>query len=667
MKISLHLLGLALCGLFAGALVAQDASTPAEKARQAAEAAPESGASAADELAISQSRLADKYARLEELMLKMASIEAASNPRRAALLTRAVSQSKERLTKTQLETIVRLLNQQQLKRAVDGQTAVQTDLKALLELLMSEDRSDRLKNEQARIKEYIKEVERLIRLQKGLEGQNQSGSDAERLAKEQAQLAGRTGDLAKKIKENEEGASPDEEGSDEEDSSSEKSPMNGEEKPGEQKPGSEQKPGDSSKSGDSQQESGDMNKPGEGKSGEGKPQEGKSNEGEPKEGKSGDDEQKPSGDKESDGEKSGDMNNKPGEESKPGAEKSGAEKPSEEGKPSESGDSEQKPMEGSESKSGSQKSQQGKSQSGQPMEGQQGGSSDSDSQQQQQQDQQAQDNPARQRIEQAQQKMQDAQKKLEEAKRKESVEDQRAAREELEKAKAELEEILRQMREEEVKRTLAALEQRFKKMLEMQLKVYESTRRLDQLPAENRTDAFVVEAGKLGFEERKIATEAFKALTLLQEEGSSVAFPASVEQMHEDMQQVAERLADTKVDDITIGIEEDIIASLEEMIEALQKAQQDLEDKQQQQQQQQQQGGEQEQPLVDQIAELKMIKALQLRVNKRTTRYARLLEDEEDIVGQASSADLVDALQKLSQRQQEIFQITRDIVLGKNK
>ena len=54
--------------------------------------------------------------------------------------------------------------------------------------------------------------------------------------------------------------------------------------------------------------------------------------------------------------------------------------------------------------------------------------------------------------------MQDAQKKLEEAKRKESVEDQRAAREELEKAKAELEEILRQLREEEIARTLAQLE-----------------------------------------------------------------------------------------------------------------------------------------------------------------------------------------------------------------
>jgi len=643
-------------------VVAQDAPTPAEKAKQAAEAAP--APSAADELALTQSQLADKYARLEELMLKMASLESASNPRRAALLTRAVSQSKERLTKTQLETIVTLLNQQQLKRAVDGQTAVQTDLKALLELLMSEDRSDRLKNEQARIKEYIKEVERLIRLQKGLEGQNQSGGDADRLAKDQQQLAGRTGDLAKKIKENEEGGDESSEGSEEQSSDEEKSPMNGEQKPGEpgeEKPGDE-KSGDPSKSGNSEQKPGDMSKPGDTSqkgSGEQKPGEKPGDESDPS---------KKPGDEKSGEEKPGDMN-KSGDESKPMESKPGENKPGEQ-KPSEAGDPESKPMEGSPSE-GSQKSKPSKSQSGKPMEGQQGQQSEGDSQEQQSpdqqtQDQQAQDNPARQRIEQAQQKMRDAQKKLEEAKRKESVEDQRAAREELEKAKAELEEILRQMREEEVKRTLAALEQRFKKMLEMQLKVYESTRRLDQLPEENRGDVFVVESGKLAFEERKIATEAFKALTLLQEEGSSVAFPASVEAMHDDMQQAAERLGDTKIDDITIGIEEDIIAALEEMIEALQKAQQDME-KQQQQQQQQQQGGEQEQPLVDQIAELKMIKALQLRVNKRTTRYSRLLEDEEDAVGQASSNDLVEALQKLSSRQQEIFQITRDIVIGKNK
>src|SRR4030095_520660 len=130
-----------------------------------------SGPSSADELALEQIGVADKYAKLEQLMLKMAELEGVTNPKRAQLLTRAVEQSKDRLTKTQLDNLVKLLNQKQLQRAVDGQSTVQDDLKALLELLMSEDRSDRLKSEQQRIKEYIKEVERLIRLEKSLQGQ----------------------------------------------------------------------------------------------------------------------------------------------------------------------------------------------------------------------------------------------------------------------------------------------------------------------------------------------------------------------------------------------------------------------------------------------------------------------------------------------------------------
>src|SRR4029079_18928978 len=100
------------------------------------------------------------------------------------------------------------------------------------------------------------------------------------------------------------------------------------------------------------------------------------------------------------------------------------------------------------------------------------------------------------------------------------------------------------------------------------------------------------------------------------------------------------------------------------MITALQQAQRDREEQQQQQQQQQQ---DDEQALGAQIAELKMIKSLQERVNKRTQRYARLLADENDPIGLAQAPELADAVKKLSERELEIFRITRDIVLGKNQ
>lgn len=619
---------LAASGIRLGWLYSQEPAAKPAASEAAKPAAPQGstseGANAADELALEESKIADKYAKLEQMMLKMADLEDATNPRRAALLRRAVEQSKEKLTKTELESVVKLLNQKQLKRALDGQGEVQSDLKALLELLMSEDRGDRLKSEQARIKEYIKDLEKMIRIQKALQARTEGDANAKSLSKEQGDLAKRAEELAKKIKKNEEGetkdgSSEDKEGKGEKSEEGDK---------GEKQPVDDSKsPMKGEKNGEGSDKKGE-----EGKNSEGKNSEGKSGEKKGDKGKKGDDK---NGEKSKDGEKS-----EPSDSSK-----------SKEGKS----------KEGKSGKSSKSKSKSGEPKDGEPKDGQQG---DDQKQDQPQQDQQAQ-NPARKRIEQAEQKMRDAQKKLEEAKRKESVEDQREAKEELEKAKAQLEEILRQMREEEVARTLAALEARFKKMLEMQLKVYESTRRMDQISEDSRGETFVVQAAKLGVDERKIAIEALKALTLLKEEGSSVAFSATVDQMHEDMEAVATRLADTKVDDITIGYEEDIIAALEEMIDALQKAQQDQEKKKQQQQQQQPQP--QDQPLVDEIAELKMIKSLQERVNKRTTRYSRLLEDDQDPVGQANAAELVEALKKLSERQQEVYRITRDLVLGKNK
>ena len=458
-------------------------------------------------------------------------------------------------------------------------------LEDLLKLLQSEDRGERNKSEQERIKEYLKELERLIRIEAALKGQNEGGGDPKSIAEAQRKAAERTGALADKIKENEEAQAETKEPQPED----------------EKQPGDEPKPGDN-------------------------------------ELKAGDQEKQPGEPKPSDNEK------KPGEN-----------------KPAEDNPSENKP---SENKPGENKPGENKPSDMPPMEGQQ----NSDPQQSQDQQKQQQ-NPVRERIEQAQQRMKAAQQKLEQSQRKESIEEQQKAREELEKAKAELEKILKQLREEEMERTLQALEARFRKMLEMQVKVFEGTKKLEAIPADERTREADVQAGRLGGDEAKIAIEAEKALQLLEEEGSSVAFPATVEQMTDDMRQVSERLNQGKTDTLTLGLEEEIIATLEELLAALEQAQKKLEEQKDQppQQQQQQQQGQQEQPLVDAIQELKMIKSLQLRVNKRTDRYAKLLQDQSDPVGQANTQELLDALDKLSDKQQQVFEIVRNIVVGKNK
>ena len=78
--------------------------------------------------------------------------------------------------------------------------------------------------------------------------------------------------------------------------------------------------------------------------------------------------------------------------------------------------------------------------------------------------------------------MREARRKLEDAQRRGAAEEQQQAVEELKQAKAALEEILRQLREEEIERVLAQLEGRFRKMLQQEIEVYEGTIGLDGIP-----------------------------------------------------------------------------------------------------------------------------------------------------------------------------------------
>src|SRR5690606_30322948 len=124
----------------------------------------------------------------------------------------------------------------------------------------------------------------------------------------------------------------------------------------------------------------------------------------------------------------------------------------------------------------------------------------------------------RQRVEAARERMREAQEKLEQAQREDATDRQEEALEELEQAKAELEEVLRQLREEEMQRMLVMLEARFRRMLDMQIEVYEGTVRLTELPEEARSRGSQIEAGRLGRKESLIVLEADKALELLRED-----------------------------------------------------------------------------------------------------------------------------------------------------
>ena len=327
-----------------------------------------------------------------------------------------------------------------------------------------------------------------------------------------------------------------------------------------------------------------------------------------------------------------------GEQSKPGEPKSGK---SGKGKP------------------GKGKSGKGKSGKGKPGEGepQDGDGSDGDSPPDEEM------NPVRKRVAAAEQRMREAKKKLDQAKRKESIDEMNQAIRELEAAKKELDEILRQLREEEVERTLSMLESRFRKMMEREIKVREQTGKLNAVPPEQRLADFEIKAGKLSGEQSSIATEASRALLLLREDGTSIAFPQTVEEMKLDMEQVASRLSASKVGQNTIDIEDDIIETLGYLVKALAQAQKENESNRDSKGGK---GGEGARPgessLVGKIAEIRMLRALQDRIWRRHTRYAKQLDDPDDPIGQTADPDIRAALERLTAKQKQLTEITKEIV-----
>ena len=532
-----------------------------------------------------QERLAERYKQLEAKLFSLHEFEKDSNPGRSKLLQKAFLQSQEKMTNIQLTRAVKLINDGKFKDAEKMQAEALANLTEMLKLLQAEDRDQQIRDDIDRYKEYAKEVDRLLRIQKSIRGQTEAGIDQGRLGKSEASAAKRTAELAKKI-----GAENQAKAGGQGDSDSDGEPNDGSDSDGESE--------------------GDSKEGGEGEGGEGEGGEGEGGEGEGGEGEGGE---------------------------------------------GESGEGESGEGQSGEGESGEGQSGEGQSGEGQSGEGQSGEGSESPQEQQE-------TDPVQQRIEAAQKRMEEASKALKDAKRDNATEKMEEAEKELAEAKKELEEILRQLREEEVDSKLKLLEERFRAMLEQQIRVNESTNKLAQTPKEARTTEFEISANRLAGDQKIIATAAGRALLLLKEDATSIAFPVTVEEMQQDMFQVANRLSAAKVNTVTQEIEADIVETLNELIEALEIIQKENEEQDQQQNSQQQQGQPGDAPLVDRIAELKMLKSLQQRIFKRHQRYAKYLDDPNDPVGVSQEPDIVAALERLAERQAQLTEITRQLV-----
>lgn len=585
------------------------------RGQESAADAPVPASAGEESLAEIEARLAARYARLETLVERLAELSRSTQPRRAALLRQLITQSRDRDVTGQFEKVVAALEQESFSTAIDGQATLETELNKLLELLLQEDRDRQIDSERKRIGRYLQEVNRLIRLQRGVKARTDGGDEAKELTDDQQRVGDKTKELGDEVEAAERTAA---------DKSSRDSVDPGSNGPEAQPSDGEPPPG---------------SKPNAPEGGEGEQSEARpSDSGDPREGKPQDGDAKPA---DAEPKQAGEPSQSEPSPNEPSAQ------PAQPGKPSDGKPGEGKPSQGSPSDSG-----------GEPGESDAGSEPPSEAGPQP-------DNPmqrAAQKLRQAQQRMEDAKKKLEESQRDGAVAEQAKAVEELEQAKAELERILRQLREEELERMLVLLEARFRKMLDAQVEVYEETKKLDAASAKVPAHELEIASGRLSRKETLIVREADRALLLLREDGTSTAFPEAIEQARDDMRTIADRLSDSRVELITQGLEEDVIAALEETLAALQKALKDIRDqKGGQPGQGQGQGQPGEKPLVDQLAELRMIRSLQVRVNKRTQQYGAMIEGE-----QAKEADLLEALDGLALRQQKIFQATRELNTKEN-
>lgn len=561
------------------------------------------------DLTIEQQTILKDYEGFERRLAELAESLRGSDLDRSNLLLLARSESQKQLVQSRLNEIVAILSDKRpYADAVERQKLVVTHMEEILKILQTDAERDQL---QARIKELeatLKETNRIIAAQKDVRADTERGGEFGQLGDEEQKVQAAASNLADKIDEQDARRAA-ESGRSGEASPEGKPGENGEPPPGEQQP-REQKPGD--------------DQPADSKPGERQPGEEPS----PTE--------PPSGNPET----------KPGEQP-PGAPMPGQPSPAEPspGQPSQ-------PSPGQPSQGQPSQDQQSQQPQGPPQEQPPSG------EEQQEGDDRT---PGRQQLEEARREMQQAIEELKKQNRDAASNEQDAAIAKLEQMKAQIEEILRQLREEEKELYLTMLEARFQEMLKLQLRINADTVRLDAKPAADRGEAHFTKSRDLGRQEQQNVLAADKALTLLVEEGSSVAFPEAVEQMKSNMEAVAVRLSKGDSGETTQLLEKLIVESLEEMVLSLQRELEKLKQDQQQQQQQQQQQ-EQDPKLVDVLAELKMIRSLQNQVNRLTKQIGLEIEGES-----AQDADNRKLLQDLALRQQRIQSATYDLSTGKNE
>ena len=553
---------------------------------------------------------------------------------RAASITSALKMIEEKSTDAKFENILQDLRKQELFKStdklqglVDRNKDLAEDLARLIEAL-NRDPEAELRRQREEAKKILERIKDVIGKQERVRGSTEQGRmGKEELEKAQARVTKETKDLKNLI-----------EGKD-----------------------------GKGKDGDPKDGKGKDGKGNDGDSKDGKDNDGKGNDGDPKDGKDKDGKGKDGDPKDGKG-KDGDPKDGKGKDGK--------------GKDGDPKDGKGKDGKGKDGDPKDGKGKDGKGKDGDPMDGMgkdgKGGDESADAGKQPLPPEK--DN-ARKRIQEGIELQEESEKKIAKEDRKAASNKQGDAIDKLKEAQKKLEDLLRQLREEEIDRVLVQLQARCIEILRLQTEVRGGTvevqTSVNARPDRRADRADEQRALELHDREDQIVRKAGDALKLIEAEGSAVAFAEIFRQVRDDMTNVRDRLKLADVGEETVKIEEDIIATLKEMIESLKKAQQDNKNRKPPEPGQpgQQSPAQQDQRLIDQISELKTIRSMQIQINKRTESHGKKFDGEQapdisqlkDPRAKAQAEQVLKEIRELSKRQDKIGKVTRDISLGRNK
>ena len=199
--------------------------------------------------------------------------------------------------------------------------------------------------------------------------------------------------------------------------------------------------------------------------------------------------------------------------------------------------------------------------------------------------------------------------------------DQKKAADEMQKAKQELDDAIAQAKKEQQEKALLKIADMLKKMLETQKDVSLATKDVD--PKRGADGSFqrpeVMKLGELSTKEGGLGEEAGKIVKMLTDEGSTAVFPEMMKEVENNLRDLQNMLADKQTGQLTQAVQGEVERNLDEMIKALQ----------QEAQRRKKKGGGGgggggggKAPLVPPVAELKMLRTLQLQINNRTLLVA---------------------------------------------